>query len=47
MLVGFQFNPVDNVSITPNVEIVKYQADPVNGGDKNDFTPRISFCWEF
>lgn len=47
ILAGLQFNPVEHVSITPNVEIFTYQADSSNHGDKNDITPRVTFFWEF
>ena len=47
ILAGLQFNPVEHVSITPNVEIFTYQADSPNHGDSNDIVPRITFYWEF
>ena len=47
ILVGLQLNPVDHVSITPNVEVFTWQADSPNHGDKSDVTPRITFYWEF
>ena len=47
ILAGIQFNPVEHVSVTPNIEVMTYQADPVNGGDKSDVVPRITFFWEF
>jgi hypothetical protein len=47
ILAGLQFNPVEHVSISPNVEVFTYQADSPNGGDKNDIVPRITFNWEF
>ena len=47
ILAGLQFNPVEHVSISPNVEIFTYQADSPNGGDKSDVVPRITFYWEF
>jgi hypothetical protein len=43
ILAGLQFNPVKNVSITPNVEVFSFQAD----GLDSDVTPRITFNWEF
>ncbi len=47
ILAGLQFNPVESVSISPNVEVFTYQADSPNGGDKSDVVPRITFNWEF
>ena len=47
ILAGLQFNPIDKVSITPNVEITTYQASAPSGTDKNDITPRVTFFWEF
>ena len=47
ILAGLQFNPVEHVSVTPNVEVVTYQADSPNGGDKSDVVPRLTFYWEF
>ena len=47
ILAGLQFNPVEHVSITPNIELFTYQGDSTNGGDKNDVVPRITFYWEF
>ncbi len=47
ILAGFQFNPVKNVSVTPNVEVTSYQADAPAGMDKSDVTPRVTFYWEF
>ena len=47
MLVGVQFNPIKDVSVTPNIEIFTHQATPTNGGDKSDVTPRVSFFWNF
>lgn len=47
ILAGVQFNPIKNVSVTPNVEVITYQADSKNGGDKNDIVPRLTFSWEF
>ena len=43
ILAGLQFNPVKNVSITPNVEVFTYQKSGVD----SDVTPRITFNWEF
>jgi hypothetical protein len=47
ILAGLQFNPVEYVSITPNVEIFTYQADSPNHGDSSDIIPRVTFNWEF
>ncbi len=47
ILAGLQFNPVEHVSITPNIELFTYQGDSPNGGDKNDVVPRITFYWGF
>ncbi len=47
ILAGVQFNPIEHVCITPNIEVFTYQADPENGGDKSDVVPRFSFFWEF
>ncbi len=47
ILAGLQFNPVEHVSITPNVEVFTYQADSPNGGDSSDIIPRVTFYWEF
>ena len=47
ILAGVQFNPIKDVSITPNVEIFTYQATPTNGGDKSDVVPRVTFFWKF
>jgi hypothetical protein len=43
ILAGLQFNPVKNVSITPNVQVFSYQKSGVD----SDVTPRITFFWEF
>ena len=47
ILAGIQFNPVEHVSITPNVEVFTYQADSKNHGDSNDIIPRVTLYWEF
>ena len=47
ILVGVQFNPIKDVSVTPNIEIFTHQATAPNGGDKSDVTPRVSFFWNF
>jgi hypothetical protein len=47
ILGGIQFNPAKNVNVTPNIEVVTYQADATGGGDKSDVVPRISFFWQF
>ena len=47
ILAGLQFNPVEHVSVTPNVEIFTYQADTPNHGDSSDIIPRVTFYWEF
>jgi hypothetical protein len=47
ILAGLQFNPVKNVSITPNVEVTTYQAAAPANSDKSDVTPRVTFFWEF
>lgn len=47
ILAGLQINPVDHVSITPNVEVITYQADSPNHGDSSDIVPRLTFYWEF
>ena len=47
LLAGVQFNPIKNVSITPNIEVMSYQASSSNGGDKSDVVPRVTFFWEF
>ena len=46
-LFGVDISPDKNVTITPNMEIITYQADPVNGGDKSDVIPRITLYWVF
>jgi hypothetical protein len=43
ILGGVQFNPDENVSISPNIEVFTYQKDGVN----NDVVPRITFFWKF
>jgi hypothetical protein len=43
ILAGVQFNPIKNVSITPNVEVFTYQKS----GVKSDVMPRVTFFWEF
>lgn len=43
ILAGLQFNPIKNVSITPNIEVFTYQQKGID----NDVTPRITFKWEF
>ena len=47
ILAGIQFNPIPNVSVTPNIEMFTYQADKLPGGDKSDIIPRVSFYWVF
>ncbi len=47
ILAGIQFNPIKNVSVTPNVEVLSHQATPSNNGDKSDVTPKVSFYWVF
>lgn len=47
ILAGFQYSPIEYVSITPNIEIFTYQADSSNNGDRNDIIPRITFFWQF
>jgi hypothetical protein len=47
ILAGIQFNPIKSVSITPNIEVITYQATSKNGGDKSDIMPRVTFYWEF
>lgn len=42
ILAGLQFNPVKNVSITPNVEVFTYHQSGVD----SDVTPRITLYWE-
>lgn len=42
ILAGVQFNPIKNVSVTPNVEVFSYQ-----GNGDSDVTPRVSFYWVF
>ena len=37
ILAGLQFNPVEHVSITPNIEIFTYQAD----------SPKVMWCPDF
>ena len=43
ILAGLQFDPVKNVSITPNVEVFTYQKSGVD----SDIIPRITFYWQF
>jgi len=43
ILAGLQFNPVKNVSVTPNIEVFTYQKSGVD----SDVVPRITFNWEF
>ncbi len=43
ILAGLQFNPIKNVSVTPNVEVFSYQASGVD----SDVTPRVTFFWQF
>ena len=47
LLAGLQFNPSKNTAITPNIEIIHYQAKPTNGGVSQDVIPRVTFFWEF
>lgn len=47
LLAGLQFNPSKNTAITPNIEIIHYQAKPSNGGVSQDVIPRVTFFWEF
>jgi hypothetical protein len=47
ILAGIQYNLMNHVSITPNVEVITYQADSNNHGDKSDITPRLTMFWEF
>ncbi len=46
ILAGVQFNPIKDVSVTPNVEFVTYQA-PSGATNDSDVVPRISFYWVF
>lgn len=46
ILAGVQFNPIKNVSVTPNIEVVTYQA-PSGATNDSDVTPRVSFFWVF
>ena len=43
ILAGLQFDPVKNVSITPNVEVFTYQ----NSNLDSDVIPRITLYWQF
>ena len=43
ILAGIQFNPIKNVSITPNIEVFSHQASGVD----SDVTPRVTFFWVF
>ncbi len=43
LLAGLQFNPVKNVSVTPNVQVFSYQKSGVD----SDVVPRITLFWEF
>jgi len=47
ILGGIQYNPINHVSVTPNVEVMTYQASSPNHGDKSDVVPRITLFWEF
>ncbi len=47
IIAGVDFNIDPNVTITPNLEITTYQANPVNGGDSSDIVPRVTFFWQF
>ena len=48
ILGGLQFNPTNNVSITPNIEVFTYQAVKGNGESvASDIIPRVSFYWVF
>lgn len=46
ILAGIQFNPIKHVSVTPNIEVLTYQA-PSGATNKSDVTPRVSFFWQF
>ena len=46
ILGGIQFAVSKTIDITPNIEIIKYQAAPTNGGYSQDVVPRITFNWE-
>ncbi len=43
ILAGLEFDPVKNVSITPNVEVFTYQQSGID----SDVTPRVTFFWQF
>jgi hypothetical protein len=45
ILGGVQFAVSKAVAITPNIEIIKYQAAPTSGGYSQDVVPRITFNW--
>ncbi len=47
ILAGIDYSPVENVTITPNVEVTTYQAAAPQGANKSDVTPRLTFFWEF
>jgi hypothetical protein len=47
LLAGLQFSPSKHVNITPNIEIIHYQAKPTNGGVSQDVVPRMTFSWDF
>jgi hypothetical protein len=47
ILFGLQYSPSAHTNITPNIEIVHYQAAPTNGGNAEDVIPRITFSWTF
>jgi hypothetical protein len=46
ILAGVQFAVSKTIYVTPNIEVIKYQAAPVAGGYSQDVVPRITFNWE-
>ncbi len=46
ILAGVDINAYKNVTITPNIEIINYQAPPINGGGSSDIVPRITLYWQ-